>query len=70
MRKLIVCLVLVAAFGVGLGVGLGTPSAEAGFCYWTCGCNGVAYKCCVTPFGTSCKPDKNAPIQCPQIADC
>lgn len=70
MRKVIVCLVLVAVFGVGLGFGLSTPGAEAGFCYWTCGCNGVPYKCCVTPFGTVCKPDSKAPIECPQIADC
>lgn len=70
MRKLIVCFVLVAAFGIGLGVGLGTPTAKAGFCYWMCGCNGVPYKCCVTPFGTSCKPDPNGPIQCTQSADC
>ena len=70
MRKLVLGLILVAVFATGLSLGMSTPQAEAGFCYWTCGCNGVAYKCCVTPFGTSCKPDPKAPIQCPQIADC
>jgi len=70
MRKLIVAIGLVAVFGIGLSFGLGTDKAEAGFCYWTCGCNGVPYKCCVTPYGTACKPDPKAPIRCPQIADC
>ena len=70
MRKLILGLVVISVFAIGLSVGISTPSAEAGFCYWTCGCNGVPYKCCVTPYGVSCKPDPRAPIQCPQIADC
>ena len=68
--KLAIGLVLVFVFAVGVSVGIGPAPAEAGFCYWTCGCNGVAYKCCVTPFGVYCKPDPKAPIGCPQIADC
>jgi hypothetical protein len=70
MRKVVLGLVVLAVFALGLSVGLHTPSVEAGFCYWTCGCNGVPYKCCITPFGVVCKPDPNGPIQCPQIADC
>ncbi len=70
MRKIVLGAVMVAVFALGLSVGLSTPNAEAAFCYWTCGCNGVPYKCCVTPYGTACKPDPNGPIQCPQIYDC
>lgn len=70
MRKVVIGLALVAVFAIGLTAGLTTTTAEAGFCFWTCGCNGVPYKCCVTPFGTVCKPDSKAPIQCPQVADC
>jgi hypothetical protein len=70
MRKIVLGAVVVAVFALGLSVGLSTPNAEAAFCYWTCGCNGVPYKCCVTPYGAVCKPDPKGPIQCPQIYDC
>lgn len=70
MRKIVLGAVMVAVFALGLSVGLSTPNAEAAFCYWTCGCNGVPYKCCVTPYGAVCKPDPRGPIQCPQIYDC
>lgn len=70
MRKLLITGALAIVFAVGVFAGISTTNAEAGPCFWMCGCNGVPMKCCVTPFGTSCKPDKNAPIQCPQIADC
>jgi len=70
MRKLMLCLVLISVFAIGLTVGMTTTPVEAGFCYWTCGCNGVVYKCCITPYGTACKLDPKAPFACPQIADC
>jgi hypothetical protein len=66
MRKLVLGMALAGLFGVGIFAGLMTTKAEAGLCYWKCGCNGVPLKCC----GTSCKPDPNGPIQCPQGADC
>jgi hypothetical protein len=67
MRKRAAFLVLVAVFGLGALVGLRTSPAQAGLCYWKCVCS-VAYKCCTTPTGTSCKVDPRAPINCPQVA--
>lgn len=70
MKKITVCLVLLGIFAFGALVGLGTAPAQAGSCYWTCGCNGQPLKCCVSPSGTTCKVDKNAPIGCPQGYNC
>ena len=70
MKKLTAILVLVGIFAIGALVGLGAAPAQAGFCYWTCGCNGVPLKCCVTPSGPACKPDPRAPIGCPQVNNC
>lgn len=70
MRKAIIAGAIALVFGVGVFAGLATTSANAALCYYKCGCNGVPMKCCVTPFGTSCKPDPSAPIGCPQVADC
>lgn len=72
MKKLSVVLALtvVLALGITLGMSTAPAPADAGACFWMCGCNGVPLKCCVTPFGLSCKPDPNAPIGCPQVADC
>lgn len=73
MRKILPVLALLAVFTTGFVVGYDTPPAQAagfGNCFWTCGCNGVPIKCCITPFGVVCKPDPWAPIECPQIADC
>jgi len=69
VKKRSVFLVLVAVFAVGALVGLRTPRAEAGLCYYQCICS-VPYKCCVTPFGTSCKKDTSGTFQCPQRYDC
>lgn len=67
MRKLTVCLVLVGVFGFGAIVGMSTKPAQAAPCFYRCICS-VAYKCCTTPTGTTCKVDRNAPINCPQVA--
>ena len=67
MTKRNVLLALVVVFGLGALVGLRTSPAQAGLgtCYWRCICS-VPYKCCTTPMGTTCKPDPNGPVQCPQ----
>ncbi len=74
MRKGLSILLLVFVFTMGVAIGVDTQSAQAigggGFCYWTCGCNGVPIRCCFTPLGVICSPDPNGPVQCPQIADC
>jgi hypothetical protein len=70
MKKLTAILVLVGIFAIGAFVGLSTAPAQAGMCYWMCGCNGVPYKCCITPSGPVCKPDPNGPINCPQGENC
>ena len=72
MRRNLSVLLLVFVFAMGVAVGFDTEPVEAagGFCFWTCGCNGVAIKCCYTVFGLICAPDPNGPVQCPQIADC
>lgn len=73
MRKILPVLALLAVFATGFAVGYDAPPAAAAgssSCFWTCGCNGVPIKCCITPLGVVCKPDPRAPIGCPQIADC
>ena len=73
MRKFLPLLALVLVFAIGFSVGYDAPQANAASisgCYYTCGCNGIAVKCCVTSYGVVCKSVKNAPINCPQIADC
>ncbi|HEX5131047.1 MAG TPA: hypothetical protein VFX92_01020 [Candidatus Krumholzibacteria bacterium] len=70
MRKLFISGAVVALFAAGVFMGFSSTKAEAGLCYYKCSCNGVPLKCCVTPFGTSCKPDASAPIQCTQGANC
>lgn len=69
MRKRTALLLLPVIFVVGAIAGLKAPSAEAGPCYYTCICS-VPYKCCVTPFGTSCKKDTSGIWNCPQVMDC
>lgn len=67
--KTIVGLALVAVFVIGLVVGIGTPTVNAaGFCYYTCDCAGNGLRCCITPFGTFCKPDPD--WNCPQVYNC
>ena len=43
--------------------------AQAGFspCTYKCICS-VPYRCCTVNGVTSCKPDPNGPLQCPQVA--
>ncbi len=67
MRKLTIGLVLAGVFGLGAFVGMSSSPAEAAPCYYRCICS-VAYKCCTTATGTSCKVVPNAPINCPQVA--
>ncbi|HXV14814.1 MAG TPA: hypothetical protein VEC56_11470 [Candidatus Krumholzibacteria bacterium] len=67
MKKLTAILALVGVFGVGALVGLRATTAQAGPCYYRCICS-VAYKCCTTETGTTCKAVPNAPINCPQVA--
>jgi hypothetical protein len=67
MKKLL-ALVLAVAFAAGLLAGIGTPSAKAAFCYFTCSCEGIPLKCCITPYGTVCKPTTG--FECPQRYDC
>lgn len=69
MRKRIAFLLLPVIFVTGAIVGLKAPSAEAGPCYYTCICS-VPYKCCTTPYGTSCKKDTSGIWNCPQGMDC
>lgn len=66
MRKIVLLsLALVAT----LAAAASTPNtAEAAFCAnptWKCICS-VPYKCC----GTTCSPDPNGPLQCPQVQNC
>lgn len=70
MRKLLLGAALV--FGLGFGLSLSTPApTEAGTrCWYECGCNGEALYCCRTGPIVNCKVVLNAPIECPQIADC
>lgn len=43
-----------------------TPSpAEAALCSYRCICS-VPHKCC----GTTCTPDPDGPLQCPQVYNC
>ncbi len=72
MRKVFVGLALTVVLALGITVGMSTAPApaDAGFCWYECGCNGVPMKCCYGPYGVACKPDPNAPIQCPQVSDC
>lgn len=68
MRKYIaLCVVVfIAAFGFGLTT---APQADAGLlCYYTCDCAGTPLYCCVTPWGTSCKPTSK--WACPQVYNC
>ena len=67
MKKFTIGLALAGVFAVAAIVGMSSTSAQAGSCYYRCICS-VAYKCCTTPYGTSCKVDPNAPINCPQVA--
>ena len=67
MKKLL-ALVLVVAFAAGILIGVGTPPAKAGFCYYTCSCEGIPLKCCITPYGTFCK--KTTEFGCTQRYDC
>ncbi|MCI0451333.1 MAG: hypothetical protein L0Z51_02950 [Candidatus Latescibacteria bacterium] len=67
MKKLTAILALAGVFGIGALVGLRATPAQASLCYYRCICS-VAYKCCSTPTGTSCKAVPNAPIECPQVA--
>jgi hypothetical protein len=69
MRKRLVFSVLATVFALGAVVGLKTTGAEAGPCFYKCICS-VPYKCCTTPFGTSCKKDTSGTFQCPQVQDC
>lgn len=67
MRKYI--MLVAALFVVAVGVGfVATPQADAGLCYYTCDCAGNPLYCCITPWGTSCKPTDV--WACPQIYRC
>ena len=68
MRKFAVPVLLVV-FAVGAVVGMRAPGAQAGPCFYKCICS-VPYKCCTTPYGTSCKKDTSGTFQCPQVYDC
>ncbi len=63
MRKIVL---LSLALAATLAAAVSTPNpAESALCTWRCICS-VPHKCC----GTSCKPDPNGPLQCPQVQDC
>jgi hypothetical protein len=67
MKKRAALLLLTIVFVMGAVVGMKAPSAQAGPCFYKCICS-VPYKCCTTPFGTSCKKDTSGTFQCPQVA--
>lgn len=67
MRKRTALLLLPVVFAVGAVVGLKAPNAQAGPCFYKCICS-VPYKCCTTPYGTSCKKDTSGTFNCPQVA--
>lgn len=67
MKKRPAFLVLVVVFALGAIVGMKAPGAEAASCFYKCICS-VPYKCCTTPFGTSCKKDTSGTFNCPQVA--
>jgi hypothetical protein len=71
MRKVALGVLVVAIFVSGLVIGLTPPQADAASCYYVCKCVGAAYvphKCCITPYGESCKIDLSAPINCLDVA--
>jgi hypothetical protein len=67
MNKRFAFLVLAVVFSIGALVGMRTPAAQAGPCFFKCICS-VPYKCCTTPYGTSCKKDTSGTFNCPQVA--
>lgn len=69
MKKRSAFMVLAVVFGLGAIVGMRTSGAQAGPCYYKCICS-VPYKCCTTPYGTSCKKDTSGTFQCTQNYDC
>jgi hypothetical protein len=67
MSKRFAFLVLTVVFGIGALIGTSTNAAQPGSCFYKCICS-VPYKCCTTPYGTSCKVDTSGTIGCPQVA--
>lgn len=66
-KKVIALLVVVLA--ASFGFGFFGQGANAANCYYRCICS-VPHKCCVLNGVETCKPVKNAPIQCPQSFPC
>ena len=68
MRKTALGLAVLFAIAVGGSALLDTPQA-AGFgpCTPKCICS-VPHRCCTVNGVTTCKPDPNSPLQCPQVA--
>lgn len=57
----------VLAFGI---VTLVTPvNAAIGNCTYRCICS-VPHRCCTVNGVTTCKPDRNGPLQCTQVQNC
>jgi hypothetical protein len=70
MRRAILGLAIV--FAAAFAVGVSSQRVEAkgfGPCTYRCICS-VPHRCCTVNGVTTCKPDPNGPLQCPQVQEC